>query len=260
LKQNLDTWTQTQAGSQSMENEDQLPLSRALFLHLAPGTGLIFFNLLITPLLINKGFPAELGFLLGLVFISIPLELGYLLYLGKKRNGVFSLRGIVLYTQRMPLWQYVALFLPFFIYGLGLQAIYSPIASRLSNQVFGWMPAYLLPEPSKFTPFTAITLITVLLTITLDGILSPIVEELYFRGFLLPRLSRWGWFAPVVNAFLFTFQHFWQPYNYPFIFLLVLPEVMIVRWKHNIRFSILCHCAGNTLGAVLMLIALVSTH
>ena len=85
-------------------------------------------------------------------------------------------------------------------------------------------------------------------------------EELYFRGYLLPRLSHWGWYAPIINAFLFTLQHFWQPYNYLLIFLLVLPEVMIVRWKRNIRFSILCHCTANTLGAVLTLIALLLTR
>lgn len=107
---------------------------------------------------------------------------------------------------------------------------------------------------------TAITLITALLTLALDGIISPVVEELYFRDYLLPRISRWGWFAPFINVFLFTLQHFWQPYNYVLIFLLVLPEVLIVRWKRNIRFSILCHCTANTLGALLTLIALLSTR
>ena len=32
--------------------------------------------------------------------------------------------------------------------------------------------------------------------------------------------------------------------------------VGVVFWKRNIRFSILCHCTANTLGAVLTLIAL----
>ena len=260
LKQTLRTQPQMQTGSHAGESEEHLPLPHVLLLHLAPGIGIVLFRWLITPWLINRGLPTELGFLLGVVFISIPLELGYLLYLGKKRNGVFSLRGIVLYTQRMPLWQYAVLFLPFLIYGIGLQAIYSPVATGLAKQIFGWMPVYMLPQPSQLRSLTAITLITALLTLALDGIISPIVEELYFRGYLLPRLSHWGWFAPIINAFLFTLQHFWQPYNYLLIFLLVLPEVMIVRWKRNIRFSILCHCTANTLGAVLTLIALLLTR
>jgi uncharacterized protein len=246
--------------SPSAESEEQLPLPRVLLLHLAPGMGIVLIIWLITPWLIHRGLPTELGFLLGVVFFSLPLELGYLLYLGKKRNGVFSLRGIVLYTHRMPLWQYAALFLPFLIYGLGVQALYSPVETGLIKHLFGWMPVYMLQLPSPLRSLTAITLTTALLTLALDGIISPIVEELYFRGYLLPRLSHWGWFAPLINAFLFTLQHFWQPYNYLLIFLLVLPEVLIVRWKRNIRFSMLIHCTANTLGAVLTLIALLLTR
>ncbi|MFD1537220.1 CPBP family glutamic-type intramembrane protease [Nonomuraea guangzhouensis] len=36
--------------------------------------------------------------------------------------------------------------------------------------------------------------------VPLTGLAFPIIEELYFRGFLLPRLSRLGRWAPVVNA------------------------------------------------------------
>ncbi len=60
----------------------------------------------------------------------------------------------------------------------------------------------------------------------------------------------------MINALLFTLGHFWQPYNYPLIFLLVLPEICLVYWKRNIKISILLHCAGNTIGALLSLILL----
>lgn len=260
LKRMLLTRPQVQTGSQPGESEEQLSFPRMLLFHLGPGVCMVLFNWLITPWLVERGLPAEWGFLLSMVLLGIPLELGYLLSLGKKRNGMFSLRGIVLYTQRMPLWQYAVLFLPFLMCGIGLQVVYSPVATVLAKQLFGWMPVYLQPQSSDLGPLTTITLITALLTLALDGIIDPIVEELYFRGYLLPRLSRWGWLAPVINAFLFALQHFWQPYNYLLIFFLVLPEVLIVRWKRNIRFSMLCHCTANTLGAVLTLIALLSTR
>ena len=258
LKQTLLTRPQVQTGSHPGESEEQLSFPRVLLFHLGPGVCVVLFRWLITPWLVDRGLPAELGFLLSVVLLGIPLELGYLLYLGKKRNGIFSLRGIVLYTQRMPFWQYAVLFLPFLMYGIGLQVVYSPVATVLAKQLFGWMPVYMLPQSSDLGPMTAITLITALLTLALDGIINPIVEELYFRGYLLPRLSHWGWLAPFINALLFALQHFWQPYNYLLIFFLVLPEVMIVLWKRNIRFSILCHCTANTLGATLTLIALLS--
>lgn len=254
----LHTRSHTLTDLPSGVKEEQLSFFRALLLHLAPGMGIVLLRWLVTPWLLDRGFPAELGFLLGVALVTLPLELGYLLYLGKKRNGIFSLRGIVLYTQKMPLWQYGALFLPFLIYGLGLQVIYSPVANSLAKHLFSWMPVYMLQDVQPLKSLTVITLATALLTLILDGIIGPIVEELYFRGYLLPRLSRWGWFAPLVNTLLFTLQHFWQPYNYPLIFLLVLPEVLIVYWKRNIRFSILCHCTANSLGAILTLLALLS--
>jgi hypothetical protein len=44
------------------------------------------------------------------------------------------------------------------------------------------------------------------------------VEEYYFRGYLLPRLSRFGSLAPVINVALFSLYHFftpWQAYAHP---------------------------------------------
>jgi len=38
----------------------------------------------------------------------------------------------------------------------------------------------------------------------------------------------------------------------------VLPQAYIVWWKRNIYIGMLVHCTGNTLGAVLSLIALYS--
>ena len=64
-----------------------------------------------------------------------------------------------------------------------------------------------------------------------------------------------GWSSPFVSASLFTVAHFWQPYNYPIIFLIQLPLVYIVYWKRNIYIAILMHCAGNTIGALLSLVS-----
>lgn len=54
----------------------------------------------------------------------------------------------------------------------------------------------------------------------------------------------------MLNSLLFTLGHFWQPYHYSLIFLLVLPEGFPVYWKRNIKISILLHCTGNTFAAL----------
>jgi membrane protease YdiL (CAAX protease family) len=133
----------------------------------------------------------------------------------------------------------------------------SPVTGWLAENAFAWMPAFLLPDGSSAYPPLApgAVLAALVLGLVFDGVVNPVVEELYFRGYLLPRISRLGWAAPLLNAFLFTLQHYWQPYNFPLIFLIQLAIVYVVWWKRNIYISMLAHCSGNTIGALLSLIA-----
>jgi hypothetical protein len=67
------------------------------------------------------GFPTIFAASLSILLVLVPLELGYLLYQGRRRNGRLSLAGIVRYREPMPIWQY-ALFVPlviFWYYGRG---------------------------------------------------------------------------------------------------------------------------------------------
>jgi hypothetical protein len=86
------------------------------------------------------------------------------------------------------------------------------------------------------------------------GFLFPVVEELYFRGYLLPRMSRFGWAAPFLNYALFSLYHFWQPYNLPTLFVVSLPMVIGVWKTKNVRVGVYTHILLNTIGGVLALI------
>ncbi len=85
----------------------------------------------------------------------------------------------------------------------------------------------------------------------IDGVANPVVEELYFRGYLLPRISRFKASAPLLHAALFSAAHLWQPQNVLLIFLLVVPLYYLVWWKQNIYLSISVHSLANVIGAVL---------
>ena len=119
----------------------------------------------------------------------------------------------------------------------------------------------MLPDGSStYPPFapTAV-LVTLILGLVVDGFINPVVEELYFRGYLLPRITRLGWLAPLMNAFLFSLQHYWQPYNFPLLFLIQLAVVYVVWWKRNIYIGMLAHSAGNIIGATISLISFAGT-
>ena len=136
----------------------------------------------------------------------------------------------MVYREPMPIWQYLTLFFLLLVLAFAVLFTIAPLTDFLAARVFSWLPSYLLPDVEHLYPQPARTaMLLVLVTgLVVDGIINPVVEELYFRGHLLPRISHLGWLAPFVSASLFTLAHFWQPSSYPIIFLIQLPLVYIV--------------------------------
>jgi uncharacterized protein len=60
------------------------------------------------------------------------------------------------------------------------------------------------------------------------------VEEFYFRGYLLPRLSRFGNWAPLINAVLFSLYHFFTPWQALSRIVAVTPIAWVVQRKRCI--------------------------
>jgi membrane protease YdiL (CAAX protease family) len=149
---------------------------------------------------------------------------------------------------------YPAVFVPMLAWSFGLLFANGPLREYLVRNVFAWLPAHLLPdwEPPA-PPGRGLLLGALVLQLLVDGLAGPLVEEVYFRGFLLPRLGYLGAFAPLVNTALFTVQHWWQPYNWAQIFLIMLPLVYLVWWRRSVWISVAMHCAGNSIGAALAL-------
>jgi membrane protease YdiL (CAAX protease family) len=83
--------------------------------------------------------------------------------------------------------------------------------------------------------------------------MAPLVEELYFRAFLLPRIPVSGRWAPAVNAALHSVYHFYTPWNYLAFFLGFLPLAYYVRLRGNILPTIITHCLFNSVGIFVVL-------
>jgi len=87
---------------------------------------------------------------------------------------------------------------------------------RTALRGLGWWPTRLrldslalhLPNYERGLVWTIVALSLVL------NVAVPRVEELYFRGYLLPRLGRCGRWAPLVNTALFSVYHVWQPWEF----------------------------------------------
>jgi len=236
----------------------QQPILRSVTLHLLPGVLTTLVYIIAAPFLNSLGYPSNFAFLLAALFVLVPFELGFLLYQGKERNGALSLNGIVIYLESMPVRQYVLLFTALLLYAnFILVVVYPPIARMLTRTLFFWLPEWFFLSLSPEYP-KSVLLMTALLGLVVNGFIGPVTEELYFRGYLLPRISRFSVRAPVINGVLHSLYHFWMPWQVPGLILGLLPAAFVVWWKRNIYIGMVIHVVGNVLGSIATLALILS--
>jgi CAAX protease family protein len=234
---------------------EQHSLGQSIVLHLLPGGIATAVYVLAVPFVTGLEYPSITALYLPMILAVIFVELGYLLYQGQKKNGTLSLDGIVNYRQPVPGWMYIAFPLLILVWGILVTALISPIDNWLLDRVFAWLPDWYalrnLLEIKTMYSRDAI-LFTAVCALILNGLVGPIVEELYFRGHLLPRLSHFGRWAPLLNVALFSLYHFWTPWMFLSRLVLLIPMVYGVWWKQNIYIGMIAHCLLNLIGTAVL--------
>ncbi|HEY9708572.1 MAG TPA: CPBP family intramembrane glutamic endopeptidase [Oculatellaceae cyanobacterium] len=226
---------------------DKHPLWLSALLHLFPGLlGLMTYIFIGIPIAQRFSFNPDLS---GILFV-VPLELGLLLYLSHKRNNDYSLNGIVLYRDRIPRIQIAVFTIVLFLWMLLVAVLFQPVDRYIFDAFFSWMPDWFIQAWSGSYPIGI-----QLLNLAIMGVMIPVIEELYFRGYLLPRLSYLGNWAPLINTVLFAAHHFWSPWLFLNRVLLGLPAAYIVQKKKNILIAMLLHVIGNSLGIIIAIIS-----
>jgi len=235
--------------TRSAAGEEQHSLAKSILLHLAPGAVVTLVYALLTPPLLKLGLPNLLTLNLAAILVLVPLELWILFTEGRKKNGRYSLAGVALYRERIPLWQLIGLAFGLLVW---MGACFSLLSPRLDPLVqktlFGWVPAW-VPLASTFSGYPKSTAVwTLAISLVCTSWIAPFVEEYYFRGYLLPRLSRFGSLAPVINVTLFSLYHFFTPWQALTRILAVTPMAWIVMRKRNLYVGIAAHLMLNTIG------------
>ncbi|RMI32767.1 CPBP family intramembrane glutamic endopeptidase [Nocardia stercoris] len=229
-----------------------LPLS--VLLHLVPGALVVVAYLLVAePIVEAIRYPTLLGWAIALCLVLIPVLLG-LFGLGYQRNGRFSLHGVVHYTDRpVPRGKLVAMVVPLIAWMMILSVVTELVNRFFLHHFFTWVP--FTKGAGSFTAFlhgyshtTMVT--TMLVCLPLTGISLPLIEELYFRGFLLPRLSHLGRWAPAASAVLFSLYHFWTPWVFASRVIFMFPGFWFAWRNKDIRISMGMHVGvTSTMGA-----------
>jgi CAAX protease family protein len=248
--------TTTLSRNASSTADEQHSVARTLVLHLLPGALILAFFVAVAPLVRSFGFPPVMGVYLAILFVLIPFELGYLIYQARKKGT--SLGDIVLYREPVPRGQFVLLVIALFVGGSLIGGLITPLDFIVKEDLFSWLPQQfdffygLYGGVGRFS--TATLLVVWVFGVLVDGIVAPVVEEMYFRGYLLPRISRFGAWAPLLNTVLFSLYHFFSPWSIVSRILEFLPLAYAAWWKRNIYVSMIVHVLFNLSGFVVTLL------
>jgi membrane protease YdiL (CAAX protease family) len=169
----------------------------------------------------------------------------------------------VAYRARLPRWRTLGLGAALAAWFILLFLPWTLLADAwVADHLFAWMPSSITDLASTDTggetPTGAAILVLAVVLWLLNGLLGPVTEELYFRGHLLPRLERYGRWAPVINTTLFSIYHFWSPWQILVRIAGFLP-VSWVAWRtRSVYVSMAAHVMINTVFLAFLLLAMLA--
>lgn len=230
-------------------NVKQLDRGKIILEHLYPGIVIAIAFTLLTPLVMQYHYPPQFSLLLCIIIVAVPLLL-YHLYRARRvegRKNIWELNG---YTNKLSTGKLIGYSIGLVIFQYLIWGVTQPLNQVITQKLFSWLPAWYTVQ--DFTGYSKqVLLATLVLNLILNGLVAPLVEELYFRGYLLPRMQSFGKFAFVMNAVLFSVYHFWQPYIYLTLIISMIPLSYLVWKTKDLRLGILTHCLLNLVGALL---------
>jgi membrane protease YdiL (CAAX protease family) len=228
---------------------NKISVFKSIILHLAPGAIGTLAYVLMTPLFLQNGYPAILALLVAAGIVIVPMQLGYL-FMQVRRS---SFDDVIQYRERLPNWQYFIIPLGLIVWGFLASGALSMLDIVIAKKFFSWLPDwFFIFDATQFKSFSREALLTTFwIGLFINGLLGPITEELYYRGYLLPRLPGSRNWAAVLNLSLFSLYHFWTPWQFISRIIWLLPWVYVVERKKNIYLMMIAHCAGNTIGWLL---------
>lgn len=210
---------------------------------------------------LNQTIPSLLLFYVLAVLILFPIEIGVVLKASQKEYGRYALKSAETGPHKMSWWKT-------FIYGASLFAfagimsvtiaplensLFAPISSELTQS----MPAYFdWNNIESFKQYPKdILLLTFIGYFILNVFVGPIIEELFFRGYLTAKVSRYGKLAPLMITVLFSLYHLWLPFHNLFRIAIFFPAAWLAWRKKNIYISIVFHCLSNLFATISLIIS-----
>ena len=237
-----------------MHEQKKMTILKLLAMTLAPSA--MFTALYIVVGVFWQGIPSlNLFFILAMLTL-FPFEMGVVLSANKKEYGKYGFQIVFSKCEKIKWWKIFAYaFLLFGFAGLILITV-APLENALmagaSDKLYAILPAYfdwnnfelMKQYPKGMLIFTSI------FYIVMNVLLFPIMEEIYFRGYLTNSLKRYGVVAPILVAVVFSLYHWWLPFNNIFRICIFAVVAVLAYKKKNIYISIAFHCICNLFSSI----------
>jgi len=232
----------------------EITVLKLIFLHLYPGLLIAGLYILVTPTINHFGYPSQLSLGLCFLVIILPFELGYLIRKSRTAPGNNSSLKNILVNEVIKKKLFIGLIIGGIIISILVAVLTQTIDTTIKQKIFSWLPSwYCYDEEFKNYSKNALIL-TGVLRVFIDGMIIPYIEEIYFRGYLLPRIKTKGLLAPITASILFAIYHFWQPWNYISLFIISLILVFPAWYFKNYKISLYIHLTINLIGSILFLL------
>jgi len=228
---------------------ERYSLRKTLFLHLAPGVPFTLAFLLAAWRVNRAGGSTYLALILCIPLILVPCEVGVLIV--ERRRICWNWRSIIAPrgSRRVSILDILLSVAAIYAIAEAAGALAIPSRTAILRAMAHWLPPWAIFDGR----LEGISPSALWLGLFLSGLIAPIVEELYFRAFLMPRIPVSGRWAPAVNAALHSIYHFYTPWNYLMFFLAFLPLAYYVRLRGNLLPTIITHSLFNSVGILVVL-------
>ena len=222
--------------------------------------GYILFHFLL-PVVVNRGIPVLIAYsIVASAGLSIIVLLAiYLLRREARELSIsFATRACLLAIPTKQWLILAGLLAAMLVLIGGAQQLSVLLIQKYNIQIPSYLPFFLNPTVDPMTAdmsvlspalnlrgaYFVIPLITVVIS------LNILAEELYFRAWLLPKMSRFGGWSWVLNGTLFALYHTFQLWLLPLILVASLTFAFIVYKSRSIYPALVFHLVANLLAGV----------
>lgn len=246
----------------------QLKPLEILLAFILPSSFAFFGFRVVLPWLVNSGYPKVLmwGIVASIMLFIFALIGFFFIHKEAKKLNISLKERLLIKKVSKKQW---LICLAILIVGIVSAQVISPFINSFIEltglSIPNYMPFWLDPTINPME--TDIEILspnyslknnyTIVIVMAITLILNILVEEIYFRAWLLPKmqsLGKWSW---VVNGFLFALYHTFQLWLFPILVIISLSITLTVYLSKSILPALTIHFIANFLLSIIGILALV---